>query len=123
MLDASALDAWARGHLGMSSWYALAWELQLTFLVPPGTRNEALLLRPDAADLINVLLAAPYVVTAASPDESTRQQLVDVQEQARVYDPHSVLTAYLARTRGWPVLSADPARLHRITPNVEVEPL
>lgn len=107
----------------MSTWYTLAWELQLTFLVPPGARTEALLLRPEAADLIDVLLAAPYVVTADPPDEPARHELLDLQEQARVYDPHSALATQLARARGWPVLTADPDRLHRLTTDLEIDTL
>ena len=107
----------------MSTWYALAWELQLTFLVPAGTRAEALLLRPDAADLIDVLLGAPYVITAAPPDEPTRHHLLDLQERAEVYDPHAALVVHLARTRSWPVLSADPDRLRRIAPDLEIDTL
>ena len=119
VLDESALDAYANGHLGMATWYALAWELGLTFVVPRFARDEALCLRPGLVAEVDLLLAAPYVVLTDSPAEAAR--LLDETSAASVYDPLAASVAALCRERGWPALSTDPERLRRVDPSLEVD--
>lgn len=64
VLDASALAAWASGHVGMQTWFGIAWELQLSFYVPAFARSEAMLLHPGTEPLIEILARAPYVILA-----------------------------------------------------------
>ena len=64
VLDASAVAAWASGHLGMQTWFSIARELQLSFSLPAFARNEAMLLHPATEPLIETLARAPYVVLA-----------------------------------------------------------
>ncbi len=122
VLDASALDAWASGHLGIATWYSLAWELGLTFLVPAVARDEALLLRPDAAAEVDLLLAAPFIVLARDPGPAATE-LLDRARTAAVYDPSSTWIVALCHARGWPALSADPTRLRRLDDALEIDAL
>jgi hypothetical protein len=70
VLDASAVASWASGHLGMQTWFGIAWELQLSFYLPAFARNEAMLLHPSTEALIETLARAPYVVLADLGPES-----------------------------------------------------
>ncbi|MGH3871966.1 MAG: hypothetical protein ACRDSR_10705 [Pseudonocardiaceae bacterium] len=49
VLDASAIAAWAYGHVGMQTWFGIAWELQLSFYLPAFARSEAVLSIPSPA--------------------------------------------------------------------------
>jgi hypothetical protein len=80
VLDASAVAAWASGHLGMQTWFGIAWELQLSFYLPAFARNEAMLLHPATESLIETPTRAPYVVLAdLGPAEAAA---VDTRQQA-----------------------------------------
>jgi hypothetical protein len=122
VLDASAVAAWAFGHLGMQTWFGIAWELQLSFYLPAFARNEAMLLHPEAQPLIETLARAPYVVLAdLEPSEAAA---VDTRQQAvGVFDPLASWVVHTCHQRGWPALSADPGRLRRIDPNLPIDVL
>lgn len=59
VLDASAVAAWASGHLGMQTWFSIAWELQLSFYLPAFARSEAMLLYPATEPLIETWPGCP----------------------------------------------------------------
>lgn len=122
VLDASALAAWARGHLGMQTWFGIAWELQLSFYVPAFARTEALLLHPDTEPLIETLTRAPYVVLAdLAPADAAA---VDARQQAaEVFDPLATWVVHTCHQRGWNAVSADPGRLWRIDPDLPIDEL
>ncbi|MGH3854568.1 MAG: hypothetical protein ACRDR6_13935 [Pseudonocardiaceae bacterium] len=85
VLDASAVAAWASGHLGMQTWFGIAWEPQLSFYLPAFARNEAMLLYPATEPLIETRARAPYVVLAdLGPADAAA---VDTrQQEAGVFD-------------------------------------
>lgn len=107
VLDASAVAAWASGHLGMQTWFGIAWELQLSFYLPAFARNEAMLLHPATESLIETLARAPYGVLAdLGPAEAAA---IDTRQQAAgVFDPLASWVVHACRQRGWPAVSADP---------------
>ncbi len=121
VLDASAVAAWASGHVGMQTWFGIAWELQLSFYLPAFARNEAMLLHPSTEPLIETLARAPYVVLAdLGPAEAAA---VDTcQQAAGVFDPLAWVV-HACHQRGWPAVSADPGRLRRIDPDLPIDVL
>jgi uncharacterized membrane protein YhfC len=122
VLDASAVAAWASGHLGMQTWFGIAWELQLSFYLPAFARIEAMLLHPSTEALIETLARAPYVVLAdLGPDEAAAVEAR--QRTAGVFDPLASWVVHACRQRGWPAVSADPRRLRRIDPDLPIDVL
>lgn len=115
--------AWTRGSLALASWTSIAAGLGLTLLVPGAARTEASLVRPGDAALLDVLLAEPAVLLVETPTERHRLEVDDLYDRAGVFDPLASWVVALCRTRGWPALSSDPARLRRLDPAVEVDPL
>ncbi len=98
VLDASAVAAWAAGHVGMQTWLGIAWELQLSFYLPAFARSEAMLLHPSTESLIETLARAPYVVLAdLGPAEAAA---VDTcQQTAGVFDPLASWVVHACRQR------------------------
>lgn len=123
MLDASALMAWTHGHLGMATWSMLAAELGLTLLVPAHARTEALVARPEHADLVEVLLARPSVLVVDDTTADQRALIDDRFGHDGAFDPLATWVAALCVARGWPALSSDPARLRRAGPTIDVDRL
>jgi hypothetical protein len=122
VLDASALAAWASGHVGMQTWFGIAWELQLSFYVPAFARSEAMLLHPGTEPLIETLTRAPYVVLAdlAPADAAAVDAL---QQAAGVFDPLATWVVHACHQRGWNAVSADPGRLRRVDPDLPIDVL
>lgn len=122
VLDASAVAAWAFGHVGMQTWFGIAWELQLSFYLPAFARSEAMLLYPRAEPVIETLARAPYVLLAdLGPAEAAA---VDARQQAAgVFDPLASWVVHACRQRGWPAVSTDPGRLRRIDPGLPIDVL
>lgn len=120
VLDASALAAWAFGHLGMQAWFGIAWELQLSFYLPAFARSEAMLLHPATEPLIETLARAPYVVLAEL--EPADAAAIDSRQQAAgVFDPLASWVVHTCHQRGWPAISADPGRLRRLDPTLPID--
>lgn len=81
VLDASALAAWAFGHLGMQTWFGIAWELQFSYYLPAFVRSEAMLLHP-----------------ALGPADATA---IDTSQQAvGVFDPLANWVVHACHQRG-----------------------
>ena len=115
--------AWTRGSLALASWTAIAAGLGLTLLVPGAARTEAALIRPGDTDLLDVLLAEPAVLVLEAPEPAHRADVDDLYDREGLFDPLATWVITLCRTRGWPALSSDPARLRRLDPDVEIDPL
>ena len=113
--------AWTRGSLALACWTAVAAGLGLALLVPSAARTEAALIRPGDADLLDVLLADPTVLVLETPEPGHRGDVDDLYDREGVFDPLASWVITLCRTRGWPALSSDPARLRRLDPTVEID--
>ena len=113
--------AWTRGSLALASWTAIAAGLGLTLLVPSAARTEAVLIRPDDADLLDVLLGEPAAMVLETPDSACRGQVDELYDREGAFDPLASWVITLCRNRGWPALSSDPARLRRLDPVVEID--
>jgi hypothetical protein len=83
-------------------------------------RAEVRAVRPDAASLLADLLGHPSVVLGEL-DAATADQVDQLLLTANVFDALAAHVVYVARRRGWPALTADPARLQRVNPDVAVD--
>lgn len=119
VVDASALAALVRGHLGAVAWISTARQVGIALYVPSRALTEVRAVLLDAGPQLAELLGHPSVILGEldADDASAVAQLLD---QAAVWDSLAGQVVHIARRRDWPVLTADPARLNRITPNVEV---
>lgn len=122
VLDPSALAALARGNLAAATWLTVAGQLGIVLYVPSQALTEVVSVRPDAGPLLADLLAHPSVVRGDLDVPAGHQ--VEQRMQAAgdgIYDGTAGHVVHVAQTRGWPVLTTDPQRLHRIEPHTVVE--
>jgi hypothetical protein len=65
-------------------------------------------------------LTVPSVVLGEL-DAATADQVDQLLLAADVFDACAGHIAYIARTRGWPALTADPDRLRRVDPAIQLD--
>jgi len=107
----------------MATWRELAWQLQLTLLVPVAARSEALLAHPDDTELIDLLMVSPSVVVLDRPGAVELAAIRRLHLEDGVFDPLATWVVGLCRSRGWPALSSDPTRLRRVDADLAVDVL
>ena len=73
--------------------------------------------RPDAGPELAEVLGHPSVVL----DAAAAAQVDQLLGAAGVFDALAGHVVHVARQRGWPALTADPGRLHRVAPDLEVD--
>lgn len=120
VLDTSALAVWTEGLVSMRAWVGVARTRGLTLLLPTLARVEILTLRPDAAGLVDELTAHPHVLIAelsSSDRDAIEARLV----ATGTCDVLATWVIHASHQRGWPALSADPPRLRRVDPTVEID--
>jgi hypothetical protein len=122
VLDASALAALARRRFSALVWFDIAPTLGLTLYLPSLALTEVRAVRPDAAPLLADLLAHPSVIIGEL-DAATAEQVDRLLTDADAFDALAGHVIHTAHQRGWPALSADPGRLHRLDPNLPIDPL
>ncbi|MCA1694841.1 MAG: hypothetical protein LC749_08965 [Actinobacteria bacterium] len=120
VLDASALAALARRRPAALAWFDTARLVGIALYLPRLALEEVRAVRPDAAPLLADLLTHPSVVLGEI-DASTAYQIDQLLLAADVFDALAAHVVYVAGQRGWPALSADPDRLRRINPALEVD--
>jgi hypothetical protein len=120
VLDASALLVWTEGRVAIQAWVGVARTRGLTLLLPELARVEILMLRPDATGLVDDLATHPHVLVA----ELTAGGRSAIETRFADTGTCDVLAAWVVQAchqRGWSALSADPGRLHRLDPRLEVD--
>ena len=81
---------------------------------------EVRAVRPDAgAQLAEVIGHSSVVLDEL--DATAARHVDQLLLRADVFDACAGHIAYVARTRGWPTLTADPGRLRRVDPVLELE--
>lgn len=120
VLDASALAALARRRFSALVWFDIAPTLGLTLYLPNLALAEVRAVRPDAAPLLADLLTHPSVVVGEL-DAAAARQVDQLLLDADVFDGCAGHVVHVARTRGWPALTADPGRLRRVDPEVQLD--
>ncbi|HKR50968.1 MAG TPA: hypothetical protein VJT72_15565 [Pseudonocardiaceae bacterium] len=120
VLDASALAALVRGRISAMAWFDTAWALSLPLYLPTLALTEVRAVRPDAGPQLAEILGHPSVILGEL-DAATADQVDQLLLTADVFDGCAGHVVHTARTRGWPALSADPGRLRRVDPNVQLD--
>ncbi len=119
VLDASALAALARRRPAALAWFDTARLVGIALYLPTLALAEVRAVRPDAASLLADLLSHPSVVLGEL-DAATADQVDQLLLAANVFDALAAHVVYVARQCGWPALTADPGRLQRVNPDVDV---
>lgn len=121
--DPSALAAYVRGDsIALQAWLAVARDRGIVLHIPGMALAEVRAVHLDGGALLSALLEHPWVVHAElSRAEAPR--IVQLLAESRVWDGTGGHVVLVARDRGWPVLSADPDRLRRIAPDLDVDQL
>jgi len=120
VLDASALAALARRRPAALAWFETARLVTLALYVPTLALAEVRAVRPDAGPLLAEVLGHPSVVLGEL-DAAAAAQVVLLLTDADVFDAMAGHVVYVTRARGWPALSADPGRLRRVDPALEID--
>lgn len=81
---------------------------------------EVRAVRPDAGPQLADLVGHTQVVLGEL-DAGAAAAVDRLLERAGVFDALAGHVVHIARQRGWPVLTDDPGRLHRVDPSLEVE--
>ncbi|MGH4010687.1 MAG: hypothetical protein ACRDTH_21425 [Pseudonocardiaceae bacterium] len=120
VVDASALAALVRGRLAAVAWFATAKTTGLTLYLPALALAEVRAVRPDAGSELAEALGHPSVVLGELDAVSARE-VDQLLLAADGFDGCAGHVVHVARTRGWPALSADPGRLRRVDPAVQLD--
>ncbi|MBV9143424.1 MAG: hypothetical protein JO115_21320 [Pseudonocardiales bacterium] len=102
------------------AWLDTARLVGLALYLPTLALTEVRAVCPDAGGELAELLGHPGVVLGEL-DAAAAAQVEQLLTEAGVFDALAGHIARIARTRGWPVLTADPGRLQRITPDLDLD--
>jgi hypothetical protein len=120
VVDTSALAALVHGRLSAVAWFAAAKTTGLTLYLPALALAEVRAVRPDAGSELAEALSHPSVVLGEL-DAVAAREVDQLLLTADVFDGCGGHVVHVARSRDWPALSADPGRLRRIDPAVQVD--
>lgn len=120
VLDASALVALVSGRISALTWLAIAGNAGVVLYVPSLALAEVRAVRPDAGPQLADLVGHTQVVVGEL-DAGAAAAVGQLLERAGAFDALAGHVVYVARQRGWPALTDDPGRLHRVDPGLEVE--
>ena len=120
VVDASALAALIRGRLSAVAWFATAETAGLALYLPTLALAEVRAVRPDAAEELAEVLGHSMIVLGEL-DAANARQVDRLLTDVGVFDAMAGHVVHVARQRGWPALSADPGRLRRIDPDIEID--
>jgi hypothetical protein len=70
--------------------------------------------------LLNELADHPHVIVGqlGTSDAAAIKRLL---ENTGIFDVRAAWIAHACRQRGWPALSSDPGRLHRVDPALDID--
>lgn len=119
VLDASALAAFVRGRISAFAWFSTARRAGIVLYLPSLALTEVRTVRPDASEELAEALGHPTLVVGEL-DAASARQVDQLLMTADVFDAMAGHVVHAARRRGWPVLSADPGRLRRVDPDIEI---
>lgn len=119
VIDASALAAFVRGRPSALAWFDTAWALSLPLYLPTLALAEVRAVRPDTGPQLAEILGHPSVVVGEL-DAAAAEQIDQLLLTADVFDGCAGHVVHVARTRHWSALTADPGRLRRVDPAIEL---
>lgn len=117
VVDASAL---IRGRLSAVAWFATAEAAGLVLYLPTLALAEVRAVRPDAGEELAEVMGHSMIVLGEL-DAANARQVDRLLTDADMFDAMAGHVVHVARQRGWPALSADPGRLRRIDPGIEID--
>jgi len=120
VLDASFVAALVRGSVAAGAWLDTARLAGLALYLPTLALTEVRAVCPDAGAELAELLGHPGVILGEL-DAAGAVQVEQLLIEAGVFDALAGHVVHVARMRGWPVLSADPGRLRRIAPDLDLD--
>jgi predicted nucleic acid-binding protein len=120
VLDGSSLSAMVGGQSSAAAWLTTARALSAPLYLPALAVQEVRTVRPDVGGELAELLGHPSVVLADA-DAVLARRIEEVLGERSVFDGLAGHVVVVARSRGWPVLTADPGRLRRLDPEVVVD--
>jgi len=120
IVDASALAALIRGRLSAVAWFATAEAAGLVLYLPTLALAEVRAVRPDAGEELAEVMGHSMIVLGEL-DAANARQVDRLLTDADMFDAMAGHVMHVARQRGWPALSADPGRLRRIDPGIEID--
>lgn len=120
VLDSSALAAHVRGSVAMGAWLEASRASGLVLFVPLLAFSETRVVFPGALGLLGEVVRSPQaVLRELSPDEAPG--VARLLGEAGVWDVCAGHVVWVARRRGWPVITADPGRLTRVAPDLDLD--
>lgn len=122
VLDSSFVAAFVRGDLAAAAWLDTARTLTMALYVPALALTEVRAVLPGAGSPVAELLGHASVLVGEL-DAATAAQVDRLLVATGTFDALAGQVVIAARTRGWPVLSADPGRLRRIDVDVPIDEL
>lgn len=122
VLDAAYVAALVRNRPAAWAWLDTAWITGLVFYLPALALDEVRAVRPDSGEQVAELLGHPSVVRGEM-DAVIAVRVDQLLTDADMFDALAGQVVHVCRQRGWPALSADPGRLHRLDPALEVDQL
>ena len=92
----------------------------LTYFLPALAIAEVQVLRPEAGVLLDELASHPHVIVGrlGATEAAAVERLL---EATSTFDVLAAWVAQACRQRGWPALSADPGRLRRVDPTLDID--
>jgi hypothetical protein len=106
--------------LSAVAWFATAETAGLALYLPTLALAEVRAVRPDAAEELAEVLGHSMIVLGEL-DAANARQVDRLLTDAGVFDAMAGHVVHVAQQRGWPALSADPGRLRRIDPDIEID--
>lgn len=122
VLDSSFVAALVRGSFAAGAWLDAARTMSIALYLPSLALTEVRAVRPDAGPQLAELLSHSSIILGEM-DANAAHQVDQLLTDAGVFDALAGHVVHIAGQRGWPALTADPERLHRVHPDLDVDNL
>lgn len=122
ILDSSALAEYVQGSIAMETWLRVASLTGLVLYLPALVLSEVRAVFPDRMDHLGQVVQHSQIVYREL-GRADALKVAKLLADSRAWDGTAGHVILVARQRGWPVLSADPDRLRRIAPDLDVDEL
>lgn len=122
VLDSSAVAALDRGRISAITWLTIAGRTGIVLYVPSLALVEVRAVRPGSGPTLADLVGHTQVIVEEL-DTAAAAAVDGLLDASGIFDALAGQVVHVARQRGWPALSDDPGRLHRLDPALEIDRL